>query len=59
MSDTQDHIVVRRAFAPEEYLNAASDPRAGIAGNSEVAIKLFVDASATTQAGYQVYLFYP
>jgi hypothetical protein len=59
LSDAQDQIVVRRAFAPEEYLSAAADPRGGIAGNSELAVKLFIDASATTQAGYQVYLFYP
>jgi predicted Zn finger-like uncharacterized protein len=59
LSDTQDQVVVRRAFAPEEYLSAASDPRVGIAGNSEIAVKLFIDASATSQAGYQVYLFYP
>ena len=59
LSDAQDQIVVRRAFAPEEYLSAAADPRAGIAGNSELAVKLFIDASATSQAGYQVYLFYP
>jgi predicted Zn finger-like uncharacterized protein len=59
LSDAQDQVVVRRAFAPEEYLTAAADPRAGIAGNSEIAVKLFIDASATSQAGYQVYLFYP
>ena len=59
LSDTQDQVVVRRAFAPAEYLSAAAEPRAGIAGNSELAIKLFIDASATSQAGYQVYLFYP
>ena len=28
-------------------------------GNGELSVKLFIDASATTQAGYQVYLFYP
>ena len=59
LSDAQDQVVVRRAFAPEEYLSAAAEPRAGIAGNSELAVKLFIDASATSQAGYQVYLFYP
>jgi hypothetical protein len=59
LSDAQDQVVVRRAFAPEEYLSAAANPRAGIAGNSELAVKLFIDASATSQAGYQVYLFYP
>ena len=59
LSDLQDQVVARRAFSPDEYLSAAADPRAGIAGNSEIAVKLFIDANATSQAGYQVYLFYP
>jgi predicted Zn finger-like uncharacterized protein len=59
LSDTTDRVVVRRAFAPQDYISGAADPRSGIAANSEIAIKLFIDASATTQAGYQVYLFYP
>jgi predicted Zn finger-like uncharacterized protein len=59
LSDTTDRVVVRRAFAPQEYVSGAADPRSGIVANSEIAVKLFIDASATTQAGYQVYLFYP
>ena len=59
LSDAQDQPVVRRAFAPGEYISGAADPETGIAGNSELPVKLFIDASATTQAGYQVYLFYP
>lgn len=59
LSDTQEHVVVRRAFAPQEYLSGAADPAGGFAANSELAIRLFIDASATSQAGYQVYLFYP
>ena len=55
----QEVVVVRRAFAPREYASGAADLASGIAGNSELAVKLFIDASATTQAGYQVYLFYP
>ena len=55
----QDIVVVRRAFAPQEYVSAAADLDNGIPGNGELNVKLFVDASATTQAGYQVYLFYP
>jgi hypothetical protein len=55
----QDVVVVRRAFAPQEYVSGAADLDGGIAGNSELYVKLFIDASATTQAGYQVYLFYP
>jgi hypothetical protein len=59
LTDTGDHIVVRRAFAPQDYAGGTADLESGISGNSEFALKLFVDASATTQAGYQVYLFYP
>jgi predicted Zn finger-like uncharacterized protein len=59
LSDTQDHAVVRRAFAPKEYVSGTADTSGGISGNGELAVKLFIDASATTQAGYQVYLFYP
>lgn len=55
----RDVVVVRRAFAPQEYANAAADLDSGIPGNGEVNAKLFIDASATAQAGYQVYLFYP
>jgi predicted Zn finger-like uncharacterized protein len=55
----QDMVVVRRAFAPREYISGAADIDSGLPANSELGVKLFIDASATTQAGYQVYLFYP
>ena len=55
----QDIVVVRRAFAPREYVSGAADLDNGLPANSELSVKLFIDASATTQAGYQVYLFYP
>ena len=55
----QDVVVVRRAFAPQEYLSGAADIDGGIPGASELNVKLFIDASSTSQAGYQVYLFYP
>jgi predicted Zn finger-like uncharacterized protein len=55
----QEVVVIRRAFSPQEYVSGAADLESGIRGNGELSIKLFIDASATTQAGYQVYLFYP
>jgi predicted Zn finger-like uncharacterized protein len=59
LTDAQDQVVVRRAFAPGEYLSGTVDLGAGLPGNGEAALKLFIDASATTQAGYRLYLFYP
>jgi predicted Zn finger-like uncharacterized protein len=57
LTDASDHVVVRRAFEPGDY--APADMGQGIAGNGEQVVRLFLDASATSQAGYRVYLFYP
>jgi predicted Zn finger-like uncharacterized protein len=59
LTDSSEHIVVRRAFAPPDYAGGTADFHAGIAVNGERLVKLFIDASATQQAGYQLYLFYP
>ena len=59
LTDAQDQVVVRRALAPVDYVGGTADTAAGIAGNSEVPVKIFIDASATTQAGYRLYLFFP
>ncbi len=59
LTDAQDRIVVRRALAPAEYAGGTADLQGGIAPNEEIAIKVFIDASATSQAGYRLYMFYP
>jgi predicted Zn finger-like uncharacterized protein len=59
LTDSSEQIVVRRAFAPQDYAGGTADFHAGIAVNGERLVKLFIDASATQQAGYQLYLFYP
>lgn len=59
LTDAQDQPVVRRAFAPAEYAGGTADVGRGILGQSELPIKMFIDASATSQAGYRLYLFYP
>ena len=58
LTDAQDQVVVRRALAPAEYAGGTADLERGIPANAEVSIKLFIDASATAQAGYRLYLFY-
>jgi hypothetical protein len=58
LTDALDQVVVRRALAPSDYAGGTADLAAGIPANAEVAVKLFIDASATTQAGYRLYLFY-
>ena len=59
LTDSSERIVVRRAFAPQDYAGGTADFQRGIAANGERLVKLFIDASATQQAGYQLYLFYP
>ena len=59
LTDSNDQIVVRRALAPTEYAGGTAEIASGIPANGEVLVKLFIDASATTQAGYRLYLFYP
>jgi hypothetical protein len=59
LTDAQDRIVVRRALAPAEYAGGTADLEGGMAPDGEVAFKVFIDASATSQAGYRLYMFYP
>jgi hypothetical protein len=59
LTDAHDQVVVRRAFAPNEYMGGTADVGAGLPGNGDAPLKLFIDASATQQAGYRLYLFYP
>lgn len=59
LTDAQDRVVVRRALAPADYAGGTADLPSGIASNGEVAVKVFIDASSTTQAGYRLYMFYP
>jgi predicted Zn finger-like uncharacterized protein len=59
LTDAADQIVVRRVLSPSDYVSGTANTAAGIAPNGEVPVKLFIDASATTQAGYRLFLFFP
>ena len=52
LTDTNGATVVRRVLTPPDYAGGVADLAKGIPGGGEVPIKLFIDASATTQAGY-------
>ena len=58
LTDAAENVVARRAFPPATYVEPGA-PSSGIAPNGEVLVRLYLDASATSQAGYRVYLFYP
>jgi predicted Zn finger-like uncharacterized protein len=51
-------IVARRVLAPAEYAGGTTDLAAGMPANREMQVKVFIDASSTTQEGYLLYPFY-
>jgi predicted Zn finger-like uncharacterized protein len=51
-------VVARRVLNPADYAGGTADVAAGIPGNGELLIKVFIDASATSQEGYLLYPFY-
>jgi len=51
-------IVARRVLAPSDYAGGTTDLAAGMPPNREMQVKVFIDASSTTQEGYLLYPFY-
>ena len=51
--------VARRVLAPADYAGGTTDVGAGLPPNREFQVKVFIDASATTQEGYLLWPFYP
>lgn len=59
LTDTRDQAVVRRVFAPQEYLAEGADASAGFAANADQVVSLALETSANGATGYRVYVFYP
>ena len=59
LTDVSERVVARRALPPTEYAGAGTDVARGIPANGEDVVRLYLDASATSQSGYRLYLFYP
>jgi hypothetical protein len=59
LTDAQDQPVVRRVLAPRDYLGNEVNIQNGFAANTEIAIKVFIEASQVKATGYRLYLFYP
>lgn len=58
LNDANEKPLLRRVFAPADYLSAA-EVRAGFAASSEHAVKLSFELAQIKASGYRVYLFYP
>lgn len=58
LTDMHDAVVSRRVLGPDEYLPYATVPEE-FPANSEVAVKLWIEAADIGAAGYRLYVFYP
>lgn len=59
LTDTQDVAIARRVFAPGDYLPAKTSADQPFPGNSDVAIRLWIEAKDLHAAGYRLFVFYP
>lgn len=59
LTDTQDAAIARKVFAPGEYLSPKIQADKPFAANSDVAIRVWIEAKDIGAAGYRLYVFYP
>lgn len=59
LTDTDDAAIARRVFRPDEYLPSENPPDQPFAAHSDVAVRLWIEASDISAAGYRLYVFYP
>ncbi len=59
LTDTNDKAVARRVFPPEQYLPPAALDDESLPANTDVEIRLWLEAREIHAAGYRLYVFYP
>lgn len=59
LTDTLDSAVLRRVLSPEDYLAAPGTAEQPFSSNTDVAIRLWIEAKDVAAAGYRLYVFYP
>lgn len=59
LTDLDDRAILRRSFAPQEYLPQGADVASGMPADGEVHVKLALSPGEIKAAGYRVYIAYP
>jgi hypothetical protein len=59
LTDGRDQALVRKILNPPDYLDAQTDPRQGLAPNSEANVKLRFSTGSLKPIGYRLLVFYP
>lgn len=59
LNDANEKAIVRRVFAPRDYLSATLDPAQGFGSDQEQPVKLGFELLQLKASGYRVYVYYP
>jgi len=59
LTDTADAAIARRVLPPAEYLSAKIPANQPFKANTDVAVRLWIEARDISAAGYRLYVFYP
>jgi hypothetical protein len=59
LNDNADKPVLRRVFAPHEYLPNAAEAVKGFGPRSEQSVKLYFELKELKASGYHIAIFYP
>jgi predicted Zn finger-like uncharacterized protein len=59
LNDAADKPVLRRVFAPRDYLAGAADVNKGLLPRSEQSVKLYFALAQVKASGYHIAIFYP
>lgn len=59
LTDANDKPLLRRVFAPAEYLPPGTAPAKGFAARSEQPVKLHFELNQLKASGYRIAIFYP
>jgi predicted Zn finger-like uncharacterized protein len=54
LTNVNDHTLARRIFLPHEYLGEGRDPRAGVAANAELTVRLALETGNLGAAGFRL-----
>lgn len=59
LTDDKDQALARRVLAAKDYLGQGVKLGPGFPANTEIPVKVFIEAASIKPTGYRLYLFYP
>ncbi len=59
LTNTMDHPIAKKQFAPKDYLTAPHSDDRGFPAGAEVGVRLVLSTRDLRAAGYRLYLFFP